>query len=187
MTLKPFLTCLALVGAQSAYADTDVISQLSHDLAQDLMADAGIRSAIEIGNEAHGEMADHELIALDRAWRREIGDTEQPTIDGIIEGPGSERLGAMIERGGGALTEIIVMDKRGMNAAVSSATSDFWQGDEEKFQQSFGEGPDGLHVEDLEVDESTGQFQIQVSRTLVDPATGTPVGAVTFGFDAAIL
>ncbi|SFG14237.1 hypothetical protein SAMN04488020_101295 [Palleronia marisminoris] len=187
MTFKPLLTCLGLLCAQAAHADTDAISQLSHDLAQDLMADAGVRIAIEAGNAAHGELSEYELIALDRMWRREVGEDDQPTIEAVISGPGTERLRAMMERGGGALTEIIVMDKRGMNAAVSSVTSDFWQGDEDKFLRTFSQSPDALHIEDLELDESTGRFQIQVSRTLVDPVTGTSVGAVTFGFDAAVL
>ena len=187
MPSKLILTCLGLFCAQAAYADTDAISQLSYELAQDLMADAGVRAAIETGNAAHGGLSEYELIALDRVWRHETGESDRPTIETVVAGPGAERLHAMMERGGGALTEIIIMDNRGMNAAVSNVTSDFWQGDEEKFLLTFGESPDALHVEDLEFDESTGRFQLQVSRTLVDPITGLPVGAVTFGFDAAVL
>ena len=187
MTLKPLLTCLGLLAAHAAHADTDIVSLLSEDLARDLIADAGVIAALEASNTAHDGLFEAELIALDDVWRREVDLSRQPTISEVTDRPGSQRLRDMVERGGGSVTEIIVMDKYGMNAAVSGVTSDYWQGDEAKFQLTFPNGADAIHVGDLELDESTGLFQVQVSRTLSDPETGVPVGAVTFGFDASIL
>ncbi|MFD2854813.1 hypothetical protein ACFSZS_08595 [Seohaeicola zhoushanensis] len=75
------------------------------------------------------------------------------------------------------------MDNRGMNVAVSDVTSDFWQGDEAKFQQTFPRGPAALHVSEVELDESSQIYQAQVSFTVTD-AQGAPVGAVTIGLNA---
>jgi hypothetical protein len=38
-----------------------------------------------------------------------------------------------------------------------------------------------LHISDLEEDESTQLLQSQVSVPVVDPDSGEPIGAVTFG------
>jgi hypothetical protein len=63
-------------------------------------------------------------------------------------------------------------------------TSDFWQGDEAKWQKSFSAGPDAIFVDDVEQDESTQKFEVQTSMTVVDPATGKAIGAITVGLDA---
>lgn len=36
--------------------------------------------------------------------------------------------------------EIFVMDNQGANVAMSDKTSDYWQGDEDKFVRSFAGG-----------------------------------------------
>ncbi len=40
------------------------------------------------------------------------------------------------------MTEVFVMDARGLNVAASDVTSDYWQGDEEKFSETFPKGPE---------------------------------------------
>jgi hypothetical protein len=93
----------------------------------------------------------------------------------------------MQEESGGLFTEIFAMDAKGLNAAQSVVTSDYWQGDEAKFSESFGIGPDAVHLGEIEQDESTQTFQSQVSITITDPATGAPIGAITAGIDLASL
>jgi hypothetical protein len=81
------------------------------------------------------------------------------------------------------------MDNHGLNVAQSAVTSDFWQGDEDKWQQSYGDGTgDGaVHISEVEFDESTGVFQSQVSLPIKDPATGKLIGAITFGVNVQSL
>ena len=88
---------------------------------------------------------------------------------------------------GGLFTEIFVMDARGLNVAQSTVTSDYWQGDEDKFTLSFGAGADAIHLGEIEQDESTQTFQSQVSVAVVDPATGAVIGAITAGVDLSML
>jgi len=85
------------------------------------------------------------------------------------------------------ITEIILMDAVGLNVAVSHVTSDYWQGDEAKHQDTYGVGPDAVHFSEIELDESTQRYQGQISVTLVDPASGEAIGAVTIGVDAQAL
>ena len=68
-----------------------------------------------------------------------------------------------------------------MNVAISDRTSDYFQGDEAKWQETFLKGPDAVHVSELEFDESTQKVQTQVSLSVTDPETGEVIGAVTLG------
>ena len=73
------------------------------------------------------------------------------------------------------------MDDKGLNVAQSSVTSDYWQGDEAKWQKTFQAGPNAYHIGDVEEDESTQMFQSQVSYAITDPASGKVIGAITVG------
>jgi hypothetical protein len=79
------------------------------------------------------------------------------------------------------------MDARGLNVAASTPTSDYWQGDEAKFTDTYSQGPGAIHVGDVEFDESTQSYQGQVSIVVVDPDTGNPIGAITVGLNAEAL
>jgi len=79
-----------------------------------------------------------------------------------------------------------VTDNRGLNVAASDATSDYWQGDEDKFTKVFPV-PDGVFISAVELDESTQRYQGQISMTLTDPQTGEALGTLTVGIDAESL
>ena len=48
-------------------------------------------------------------------------------------------------------------------------------------------GAGATHLSEVEFDESTQTYQGQISVTVTDPATGTPIGALTVGVDAEAL
>ena len=87
----------------------------------------------------------------------------------------------------GLITEAFAMDHVGLNVAVSDPTSDYWQGDEAKWRQTYKVGADAIHISDVELDESTQTYQSQVSLPVVDPDGGAPIGAVTFGINVELL
>ena len=77
--------------------------------------------------------------------------------------------------------EIFVMDNQGANVSQTDKTSDYWQGDEAKFQKSFNGGKGAIFVDEVEFDESTQQYITQVSVPVID--NGKVIGAITFGID----
>jgi hypothetical protein len=87
----------------------------------------------------------------------------------------------------GLFSEIFVMDAKGLNVAQSEVTSDYWQGDEPKWQQTFPKGKDAIHISDVEKDESTQTYESQVSVPVVDPANGSVIGAITVGVNVELL
>jgi len=77
--------------------------------------------------------------------------------------------------------EIFVMDDKGGNVAMTDKTSDYWQGDEAKFQKSYSNGKGAVFVDTVEFDESTQAYLVQVSVPVMDK--GKAIGAITFGID----
>lgn len=146
-----------------------------------------IVSAILDQNAAHAGIDQARIIALDDAWRSEIGAASTPTIDPVVSNGASDFLRARVAASGGRITEVFIMDAHGLNVAASGLTSDMWQGDEEKFTQTYPNGADAVHFSEVELDESTQRYQAQISVTIVDPETGTPIGAMTVGVDAEAL
>lgn len=118
---------------------------------------------------------------LDKLWRAEAEASSQPMIDKVLDNALSQFLTEAQEASGGKYTEIFVMDAKGLNVGQSEVTSDFWQGDEAKWKETFLVGPGAVHISDLEKDDSTQMLQAQVSLAIVDPVTNAVIGAVTVG------
>jgi len=140
--------------------------------------DSTVLDAIKAQNTAHESLSEEDVIALDKKWRAD----DQDLITATTENALSEFLKDKQETSEGKFTEIFVMDNKGLNVGQSALTSDYWQGDEAKWQETFGVGADAVHVSDIEFDESSQTYQVQISTTISDG--GAPIGAVTFGVDA---
>ena len=121
---------------------------------------------------------------MDQAWRAEVGMATSAVIDPVLHNAASDFLRSVVGDAGGVITEVFVMDSRGLNVATSDVTSDYWQGDEEKFTETYPHGPEGVHFGEIEFDESSQTYQGQISFSLVDPATNAVVGAMTVGVNA---
>jgi len=79
------------------------------------------------------------------------------------------------------LAEVFVMDNKGANVCMTDKTSDYWQGDEAKFKNSYNNGKGNVFVDEVEFDDSTQTYIAQVSVPVVDE--GKVIGAITFGID----
>jgi hypothetical protein len=75
----------------------------------------------------------------------------------------------------------------GLLVGASDPNSDYWQGEEDKWLRTFKAGPDSLHIGTLEFDDSALAWVIQVSKPILDPATGKPIGAWSAAIDPSML
>lgn len=146
-------------------------------------------AAVKAQNERHAALSVDAVIAMDNKWRAEAEAGGGPMIEDLMSRPLSRWLQDRQVATAGFINEIFVMDMKGLNVAQSAVTSDLWQGDEAKFQQSYGDGSGegAVHISDVEFDDSTGVFQSQVSIPVRDPATGGLLGAITFGVNVQSL
>ncbi|MEM9343125.1 MAG: hypothetical protein AAGA87_08780 [Pseudomonadota bacterium] len=134
-----------------------------------------------VQNDAHADLTEVEVVALDDKWRAEAKGEDGELIAGTLANPLSTWLVDQANQTGGIVTEVFVMDNKGLNVGQNAQTSDFWQGDEAKWIETFGRDSDDLHISELEYDESTRSYQTQASKIIRDPSTGEAIGAVTFG------
>jgi hypothetical protein len=166
-----------------AGAVEDSMLEFINTQARTWFADPLIIATVQKANLANGTLSPNDILTLDAKWQAEVG-TDSALIKGVSESAASSYLRDRVSGSGGTVTEIILMDAQGLNVAISDVTSDYWQGDEAKHQKSFGAGASGVHLSEVELDESTQTYQAQVSFTLTDPATGMAIGAVTIGLNA---
>jgi len=66
----------------------------------------------------------------------------------------------------GIYNEVFLTDNQGANVAAYPATSDYWQGDEEKFEKAFTSKE--VYIGNIEFDESTKVYATQISAPVFD-------------------
>ncbi len=151
------------------------------------ISDPTVVEAVKAQNAKNAALSQADIDALDQQWRAETSAGSKPLIDATLSNALSQYLKKLKDDSQGLYTEIFVMDAKGLNVGQSDVTSDYWQGDEDKWQQTYPVGPDALLIGEVEQDESTQRFQTQVSLSVVDPANGAVIGAVTVGIDVETL
>jgi hypothetical protein len=143
--------------------------------------------AVKAQNAEHSSLSQSQIDQMDKQWRAETGASSRPMIDQILANELSKFLAGAKNGAGGLVTEVFVMDNRGLNVGQSDVTSDYWQGDEAKWKKTYLAGPNALFIDEVEQDESTQMFQSQLSMSVVDPASGEVIGAITVGVNVDAL
>ena len=78
-----------------------------------------------------------------------------------------------------AIDEVFLTDNQGANVAAYPPTSDYWQGDEEKWTASYNRGQGIVFIGPLEFDESTQKTQVQISAPVI--SQDKTVGVLVLG------
>jgi hypothetical protein len=136
-----------------------------------------VRVSVKAQNDRLEKLDPAEIDRLDQQWRAEREAADKPLIAATLSNPLSVYLTRMQGRSLGLFAEIFVMDHNGLNVGQSSITSDFWQGDEAKFQKTYDVGADAVFIDEPEWDDEVKVWRGQVSFTLTDE-TGR-IGAAT--------
>jgi hypothetical protein len=172
---------LEIAAATAAMADptsADVTSDVVDTLRSFINTEI-VRSSIINQNRKYAGMSEDEIVALDTKWREERKSDDQPLISATLTNPLSSYLTRVQAHNVGLYTEMFVMDANGLNVGQSNITSDYWQGDEAKFQKTYPSGPDAIFVDDPEFDDEMGIWRIQVNMAVADKTGAEAIGAVT--------
>ncbi len=153
--------------------------------AKSWLSDAAVISAVKAQNTKNAGLSQGDIDALDKQWRAETSASAQPMITEVLGNSLSGFLLGKQDASEGLITEIFVMDNKGLNVGQSGVTSDYWQGDEGKWQKTYQAGAGSMHISDVEQDESTQTYQSQLSLPIVDG--GSVIGAVTIGLNVELL
>jgi hypothetical protein len=122
------------------------------------------------------DLSQADIAALDAQWRTEVGQARQPLIARVMASPASTYLRSVQAGTLGLIAEIMVFDRRGLNVAQGAITSDYWQGDEDKWSRTVAVGPDAVLVDELEWDADFAIWRAQVDFSIADPSGGPPLG-----------
>jgi hypothetical protein len=136
-------------------------------------------TVISIGasNDTHAKIDQGGIDALDKEWKAETKAEKQPLIAEMLSSPLSNYLLYLQAQSAGLYTEMFVMDNKGLNVGQSSVTSDYWQGDEAKYQKTFQIGADATFIDEPEFNNETKTWRVQFDFTIIDPASKQPIGA----------
>lgn len=182
LTATVAATFFALTAAQASEFDAPLQTLAQSELSA-IAARPEILAAVAAQNAANADIAQARIDELDKEWRAEAA-TGGPLVDRVLGNETSALLRRLQEQSGGIYTEVFVTDNVGLNVGQSGVTSDYWQGDEAKWQVPFNQKV--AHFSDVELDESTQTYQAQVSLPVMDEG-GHPIGAVTFGINVEML
>ena len=178
--------CLLGLFASAAHATeshVELIERFAERTVKQWISEPILIAAVKAQNTRYADLTQAQIDSLDIQWRTETALSRKPLINEISGNELSKRLMALKAETKGVVTEVFVMDSRGLNVAISDITSDFWQGDEAKWQKTFLAGPGATFIDAVEHDSSTDSFQSAVSIAVTDPESGKVIGAITVGID----
>lgn len=119
-----------------------------------------------------------EIKALDEQWIATpgIADFMKP----VLENECAQHL-LTLQESAPYFAEIFVTDNQGALVAATNKTSDYWQGDEAKFTECYKDGKGELYFGDVEFDESTQSYLVQVSVPVKEEDKA--IGVIVIGID----
>ena len=180
------MSLIVLGALTTAALANDFAPQISKELGEKIkpwLSDPAVVEAVKAQNAKTGSLSDADIDKLDKQWRAEAKGGGGPLVDEVSGNALSTFLKGKKDASNGLYSEIFVMDAKGLNVGTSDVTSDYMQGDEGKWQKTYPVGPDAVFIDEVEFDDSSKAFQSQVSATVVDPASGKPIGAITIGIN----
>jgi len=173
---------LAMLGGAACLAPTasanEIPDSVIAELREMMVSHVALISLAAQNERLHG-MDQTRIDDLDKQWRAEAESDNQPLIAQLMGNPLSSYLIRKKAESNGLFAEMFVFDAQGMNVGQSSVTSDYWQGDEDKYLETFAKGPDAVFVDEIEFNDETRQRRRQVSFTILDPESGEPIGGAT--------
>ncbi|MBP2300131.1 hypothetical protein [Azospirillum picis] len=155
--------------------------------AQPWLSDSAVLGAVKAQNARNAGITQGRIDEMDAQWKAAVkGGGANPAYDAIASSELSRRLKEVVAGSGGRIAEILVMDDRGLNVAQTDGTSDYWQGDEPKWQKVFTGGAD-VYMAEPEKDDKSGAMLAETSVPLVDPAGKQTIGVAMIVLDTGKL
>ncbi len=175
------LVFLSVTGVQADTPQTAALAALPSALAQEIpqmQQDWGnhpdIIAAVKVHNAKNIPLAD--IKNLDDQWRSTSGLAS--FMMPFFENAAVDALGNL-ESDAEYVLESFVMGNQGGIVGATNKTSDYWQGDEAKFTDSFASGKGQVHIGEVEYDDSAQAYLVQISVPVL--SEGTAIGAITIG------
>ena len=173
--LLSLLTAL-LIGSSALAQSAGTMQKLLDAEGAKLQAwgtDPAVVAAVKAQNAKRVPLA--QIKALDEKW------ASSEDAKRVTTGACADRLRALAAANP-AYGETFLMDDQGAIVCASHKTSDYWQGDEAKWQRAFNNGKGAVFIDRPKFDDSAAQRLAQISVPVLDK--GVAIGAITVGVAA---
>ena len=107
-----------------------------------------------------------EIKQIDQAWVNSGND--HPIKKTMSQSTVGRYLKHLIEFNESIYNEAFLTDNQGANVAAFPVTTDYWQGDEDKWIKAYNMGHGDIYIGNLEFDKSTNTNALQISVPVID-------------------
>ncbi len=170
--------CASAPFALSTAEQQLILSKLLADV-QELARLPLLRQRLQQQNQPEVDLS--AMLLLDSQWQQQLlASPEDSLAAKMLSSAASEVLQQWQTQYAELVTEVILMDQHGANAAISRVTTDYWQGDEMPFLGIF-EQQAAYFIDVVEYDQSTRRFQVKLSVPVSDGQRH--IGVLSVGID----
>ncbi len=186
-TMAVFGLCLCLVpsvgSTEPAYVS--VVREYVDTLIRPMVDMPIVIHAIEEQNIRFGNVSSMDIAVLDNTYRSEMKTGDWQMVRRLLDKPVSRYLKSKQSDSQGTIVEFFVTDRNGLNVGQSVPTTDYWQGDEDKYLRTFAAGSNETFISRAERDDQSQMLETQASFVIKNRA-GRPIGTatVTIAIDA---
>ena len=174
--MKKLLMVFALAAASAFAQSAGVMQKQLAAEAEKLRAigsDPVIVAAVKAQNAKKTSL--DTIKALDAQW---VAGKAPALVKQTTTGPCADRLRALVAANR-TYGETFVMDDRGAIVCATAKTSDYWQGDEAKFERAFASGKGNVFIDRPKYDDSASASIAQISVPVME--NDRAIGAITVG------
>ena len=169
-------TFSATILAGALFAGTSFAGEVK-DIVPEILQTAANPAIVQAVKEQNAKaIALTKIQEMDKAWSS--AKTPDGFMKSLTSNPAAKALAA-VEKSKPYLVEFILTDNQGANVAITSMTSDYWQGDEPKFTNAFNDGQGKTYIARPQSDKSSGEVISQVSVPVM--SNGKAIGTLTVG------
>ncbi len=174
---RPVLVVLSLVLTSIAFAQSAQMTQKLLDTeGAKLRAWGSDRTLVAfVKNQNLQRVQIEKIKSLDEAWSQ---GKNEALVRQVTSGPCADHLRKLVASNA-AYGETFLMDDQGALVCASQRTSDYWQGDEPKWQRAFDGGKGTVFIDRPRFDDSSSRNLAQISVPVVE--NGRAIGVITVG------
>ncbi|TGN40413.1 transporter substrate-binding domain-containing protein [Marinobacter confluentis] len=161
-------------------SETGDIRASAYDLFRELQALIPMEDAIRQGPQINSLS---EILNLDAQWQALAPSHYSDMARRVADQDASVAMAQWQKRHETLVTEVMLTNSVGTLVAMSQLTSDFWQGDEPKFERHIRGDTRDIYVSPIRYDASTSRFQVTVSMPIIRKGQWLPAGVLVIGLD----
>ena len=180
-----FSVIYALFFANGAFAETqeDKLRNALPEIQSALM-EQDIVGTLRTYNRARDSMSQADIDGLEAIWRAELGSGNQPLITGVVRNITALRMRKVIRDTGRVISEINVLDARGVSIAQTTVFPHISQGTAGEAEDIAAADPNMVLISSVESQASDQSRQLEAFYPVIDPDTNELIGAVILVMEA---